>query len=189
MWILVDNYDSFSDMLLHYLLQLNPNTILLKNDECSVEEISEMRPERIILSPGPKSPMHAGITLDLIHAFHAFTPILGICLGHQAIGTYFGARLDKAMQPRHGKVSQISINNTLPIFSGLPEKVPVMRYHSLVISELDNTNLRSIAHDKDGAIMALAHNYYPCVGLQFHPESVLTPHGATMLKNWASHQY
>ncbi|PZF72385.1 anthranilate synthase component II [Taibaiella soli] len=185
MWVLIDNYDSFTYILLHYLLQTGNECVVYRNDEISLEQLIELNPSRIIISPGPETPLQAGISLDVIRHFHDKIPILGVCLGHQAIGMFFGATLKHAPVPMHGKISTAH-HSGHPLFNGIENSFDVMRYHSLVIEDLENTGLKSIAHTGDGCIMAIVHEKYPCVGIQFHPESVGTGAGLQMLKNWSS---
>ena len=184
MWVLIDNYDSFTWILYHYLLQTGHQCNVYRNDEISVTQLAALNPERLILSPGPETPARAGITIEAIDYFHNRIPILGICLGHQALGEYFGARLTHAPSPMHGKTSLIS-HTGHPIFAGIPSPFTAMRYHSLVVTGFADTQLNSIAQTADGTIMALEHNKYPCTGLQFHPESIGTEWGAQILMNWA----
>ena len=185
MWILLDNYDSFTYILHHYLLQTGAECIVRKNDELTVAELAAMNPQRLIISPGPETPLQAGITLEAIAHFHDKIPILGVCLGHQALGMHFGAKLIHIPYPMHGKTSQVT-HNGHPLFNSLPNPTDVMRYHSLAINELEGTGLQSIATSiDDNIIMAVAHETHPCVGIQFHPESIGTTDGMKMLKNWA----
>lgn len=183
MWALIDNYDSFTWILWHYLLQTGNECRVYRNDQISVDELAALAPERIIISPGPETPMQAGITMQVIDRFHAHTPILGVCLGHQALGMYFGAKLVH-VAPMHGKISTLT-HNDHPLFTGIPSPFTVMRYHSLALEGLEQTALQSLAFSDDGVLQALAHPHYPCLGVQFHPESVGTPHGLQLLKNWA----
>jgi anthranilate synthase/aminodeoxychorismate synthase-like glutamine amidotransferase len=184
MWLLIDNYDSFTYILHHYLLQTGNECKVVRNDEITVDEIRAMNPERIIISPGPETPMQAGISMDVIDQFHKEKPILGICLGHQAIGMYFGGELKHAPLPMHGKTSEVKHDNS-KLFTGVALPFTVMRYHSLVIENIEQTELVATAHSQDGCIMALQHKIYPCTGIQFHPESVGTNVGLQLLKNWA----
>jgi anthranilate synthase/aminodeoxychorismate synthase-like glutamine amidotransferase len=184
MWVLLDNYDSFTYILHHYLIQTGVCCEVFRNDEITVEALRFMNPERIIISPGPETPKEAGICLDVIHQFHQSTPILGVCLGHQALGTYFGARLVKAPEPRHGKTSEI-IHQEEGIFRDIPNPMRVMRYHSLVLENLDRSELVVTATSlDDGQVMAMKHPRFPCTGVQFHPESIGTIHGLQLLQNW-----
>ena len=183
MFILIDNYDSFTYILHHYLLQTGHECVVYKNDEITVDELIALNPERIIISPGPETPLQAGITMSVIDHFHKHIPILGVCLGHQALGMYFGARLVHTA-PMHGKTSEVT-HAGYELFKNIPSPFTVMRYHSLAVDQFETTELQAIAHTADGTIMALAHRHYPCIGVQFHPESVGTEHGLQLLKNWA----
>ncbi|MEI8278311.1 MAG: aminodeoxychorismate/anthranilate synthase component II [Bacteroidota bacterium] len=184
MWVLIDNYDSFTHILHHYLLQTGNECIVYRNDEISLQQLIELRPSRIIISPGPKTPLQAGLCMELIAHFHDKVPILGVCLGHQGLGMYFGAELVHTDYPMHGKTSLIS-HNQHPIFHNIPSPFTVMRYHSLAVKGFENTNLEVVASTDDGIVMALAHKEYPCMGLQFHPESIGTEYGLQLLKNWS----
>lgn len=189
MWVLIDNYDSFTYILHHYLLMTGNDCTVVRNDEISIPELQQLRPERIILSPGPETPKTAGITMDVVSSFHAHTPILGICLGHQAIGMHFGGRLTHAPYPMHGKTSNITYADH-QLFEGLPQPFTAMRYHSLCLENIENTGLRTLATAQDdGLIMAIEHQYFPCIGLQFHPESIGTPWGQNLLRNWSNIDY
>ena len=183
MYILIDNYDSFTYILHDYLLQTGNECRVYRNDEITVAELEQMAPSRIIISPGPETPVQAGITMAVIDRFHRHTPILGVCLGHQALGMYFGAKLVKLGYPMHGKTSEVS-HNSHRLFRGMPDPFMVMRYHSLAIEGLQGTPLLPLANTADGTLMALAHREYPCIGVQFHPESIGTPFGLQLLKNW-----
>ncbi len=183
MVLLIDNYDSFTYNLYDYILQLGVTCRVVRNDELTLNEIAAIKFSSAIISPGPKIPAQAGITMDFIKQFHATKPILGICLGHQAIGQFFGAQLINAKAPVHGKTSVISHTNHF-LFKNLPEKFEVMRYHSLVIDKLEKTGLQITATTADGEIMAVAHQQYKIAGVQFHPESILTQHGLQLMKNW-----
>lgn len=185
MWALLDNYDSFTHILYHYLLQLHGDVRIWRNDEISAEALKKLNPERIILSPGPGRPSGAGITMEVIAAFHSHIPVLGICLGHQAIGEFFGARLQRSALPRHGRTSSLQ-HQGHPLFSGLPAEFPVMRYHSLELRDWEAAGLEPLAFSDDGVLMAFRHLVFPVTGMQFHPESVLTAHGLQLLRNWAA---
>ncbi len=189
MWVLIDNYDSFTYILHHYLLMTGNDCRVVRNDEISIPELRQLRPERIILSPGPETPKTAGITMDVVSAFHEHTPLLGICLGHQAIGLHFGGRLAHAPYPMHGKTSTIRhVEHRL--FDGLPQPFTAMRYHSLCLENLANTGLQTLATAQDdGLIMAIEHQQYPSIGFQFHPESIGTPLGQRLLRNWSNIDY
>jgi anthranilate synthase/aminodeoxychorismate synthase-like glutamine amidotransferase len=184
MWALIDNYDSFTYILLDYLLQTGNECMVYRNDELTLQQLVALTPERLIISPGPETPLQAGITLDAIGHFHSRIPILGVCLGHQAIGTYFGGRLVHASYPMHGKVSEVT-HSGHPLFQNIPSPFTAMRYHSLIVTELEGTSLEAVAHTDDSTVMALTHKTYPCMGVQFHPESVGTGYGMQLLKNWA----
>lgn len=186
MWILLDNYDSFTYILHHYLLQTGNECVVYRNDELTVEELVALNPERLIISPGPETPIQAGITMDAIAYFHNRIPILGVCLGHQALGMYFGAELIHIPYPMHGKTSDVNHQHHA-LFKNVPSPCKVMRYHSLAIDKLEGTGLQTIAASADdNIIMAIAHETYPCTGIQFHPESIGTEHGLQLLKNWAA---
>ncbi len=183
MLLLLDNYDSFTYILLDYFKQLGISCRVVRNDQYSVQSLLDMHPDYLVLSPGPETPDKAGIMMELLEKCRGRIPILGVCLGHQAIGTLFGANLVKARRPMHGKCSTIQLAEH-PVFEGLPEKVEVMRYHSLILEDLRGTGLRGIAYTEDGELMALANDEERLLGLQFHPESVMTKHGLRMLENW-----
>lgn len=181
--LLLDNYDSFTYNLYDYLLQAGVGCVVVRND---APELSFLNPHdfgAVVLSPGPKRPDDAGLMLNLIASWHAQLPILGICLGHQALGAYFGGRVVRAQEPMHGKTSMVQ-HNGHALFAGIPEHFSVMRYHSLIVNNLERTPLHGIAWTEDGTIMALAHRYLPLLGVQFHPESILTECGLQLLKNW-----
>jgi anthranilate synthase/aminodeoxychorismate synthase-like glutamine amidotransferase len=184
MWVLIDNYDSFTWILHDYLLQTGNECVVYRNDELTVQQLIDIAPSRIIISPGPETPLQAGITMDVIDHFHKHVPILGVCLGHQALGMYFGARLVHAPYPMHGKTSAV-LHEGGPLFKDVPSPFTVMRYHSLIIEQLEGTPLRPIATSEDSIVMVLQHDIYPCTGIQFHPESVGTEYGLQLLKNWA----
>lgn len=187
MWLLIDNYDSFSHILLDYLKQIQSDIAIIQNDSHSLEELIAMHPEVIVLSPGPKAPNDAGITMTVIEHFHDKIPLLGICLGHQALAQYFGAKVTKAKFPMHGKTSIMS-HIAHPIFANVPETFPVMRYHSLEVTEYERTPLQPLAYTTDDqSLMAFAHHSLPIIGFQFHPESVLTTHGLALLQACAKY--
>jgi anthranilate synthase/aminodeoxychorismate synthase-like glutamine amidotransferase len=181
--LIIDNYDSFTYNLYDYFLQLKQSCQVIRNDELSLDQIQERSFDAIVLSPGPGVPEDAGILMPLIAEYYAKVPILGICLGHQAIGLHFGARLQKAMLPVHGKTSTL-FHQGDPLFEDLPDQFEVMRYHSLILDELERTDLQIIAQTKEGENMAIRHSNYPLTGVQFHPESILTQFGLELLANW-----
>ena len=183
MVLLLDNYDSFTYNLYDYILQLGQQCLVVRNDEMSLEQISALNFSSIVISPGPKTPKEAGITMQLIERFYQTKPILGICLGHQAIGQFFGAELVKAAKPMHGKTSSITHNGHW-LFKNIPSPFEVMRYHSLVIEENLPKYLHLLAETNTREPMVIAHKNLPIIGIQFHPESVLTEHGLQLLKNW-----
>ncbi len=185
MWVLIDNYDSFTYILHDYLLQTGNECTVYRNDEITVQQLADLNPERIIISPGPETPLQAGITMSVVDHFHKSTPILGVCLGHQALGMYFGAQLVHTPYPMHGKTSELTHTHH-PLFKGIPSPFTAMRYHSLAVNDFDNIQLEILARTEDRTIMALRHKHYPCIGVQFHPESVGTEYGLQLLKNWAA---
>lgn len=187
MILLVDNYDSFSYNLYQLLGELRPDIRVIRNDEMTVSEIEALRPERIILSPGPGRPEAAGRCMELIENMGAGIPILGVCLGHQAICAAFGGDIIYARELMHGKSSAIEFDGTCPLFRGCPEGMTVARYHSLAAdpSTLPKC-LRVTAKTLDGEIMAVEHRDRPVYGVQFHPESILTPQGKLVLNNFLS---
>jgi anthranilate synthase component 2 len=181
---LIDNYDSFTFNLVHYLGELGAEVKVWRNDEVSVGEALDAKPDALVLSPGPCTPNEAGICLDLVSAAGAATPILGVCLGHQAIGQVFGGRVVRAPLPMHGKVSRIS-HNARGLFRGVNGPFQATRYHSLVIERSDAPeDLEISAESDDGLIMAVAHRALPVHGVQFHPESIASEHGRTILGNF-----
>ena len=189
MWILLDNRDSFTHILRHSLLLAGaPDCTVLDSHSISLEELIALKPERLIISPGPQTPAAAGITMDAIAHFATRIPILGICLGHQALGLHFGAQLVKAPQPMHGFRSSLQCE-VHSLFAGVGEEVEVMRYHSLALELPADSPLKVIARaTDDGSIQAIAHRELPCVGVQFHPESVGTGLGIGMLRNWVGNR-
>ena len=180
---LLDNYDSFTYNLQHYLLQLNCEVTVKRNDETSVEEIKKINPDAIVFSPGPKTPRDAGVMNNVIKNFYEKIPMLGICLGHQALGEFFGAKLIHAVKPMHGKTSLVEFEKHL-LFENIPNPFEVMRYHSLILEEKKNLPIKFIAHTKTNEPMALFHEKLPIAGFQFHPESILTKDGMQSLRNW-----
>ena len=185
MILLIDNYDSFSYNVYQLLGAVEPDITVLRNDAVTVDAVSELRPEAIVLSPGPGRPANAGVCLDVIRTLGGRIPILGICLGHQAICEAFGAEVSYAKRLMHGKTSEVRLSAGAALFRGLPERIRVARYHSLAaVRETMPDCLRITAESADGEIMAVAHTAYKIYGLQFHPESVLTPDGKQIRENF-----
>ncbi len=185
MILLIDNYDSFSYNLFQLVGEIDPDIRVIRNDEMTVREISEMAPSHIILSPGPGRPEDAGIIIDTVKELGKKIPVLGVCLGHQAICAAYGAVITYAKQLMHGKQSLVSFDRDSVIFSGLPEKAHVARYHSLAADPATIPGcLRVTALTSDGEIMAVEHRQYPVYGLQFHPESIMTPNGKRIIANF-----
>ena len=185
MILLIDNYDSFSYNLYQLIGEINPDIRVIRNDEMTVEEIRELAPERIILSPGPGRPEDAGVIIDVAKELGKTIPILGVCLGHQAICAAFGATVTYAKQLMHGKQSITRVDNASPLFAHCPKEMPVARYHSLAADAATiPEELVVTATTEDGEVMAVAHRDYPIYGVQFHPESILTPDGKQMLRNF-----
>lgn len=186
MILLIDNYDSFTYNLYQYMGIFTTDIQVVRNDKITLEEIESMNPEKIVLSPGPKSPKEAGICLDTVRYFAGKKPILGICLGHQAIGEAFGATISYARTIFHGKQSVVEHDGT-GIFEGINSPIRVARYHSLAIMENTMPDcLEVTARTSDGEIMAVRHKEYPVIGLQFHPESIYTEHGKKMIENFVN---
>ena len=185
MILLIDNYDSFSYNLYQLIGKINPDIKVVRNDELRICDIEKLAPSHIIISPGPGRPIDAGICEDVIAHFKGKIPILGVCLGHQAICETFGAEITYAKELMHGKQSVVSIDTTSKLFEGLPDHISVARYHSLAANpDKLPSNLSVIATTTDGEIMAVKHKDYEIYGLQFHPESILTPDGETILRNF-----
>jgi len=182
--LVIDNYDSFTWNLVHYLEEIGARTKVIRNDELSAEAALDLKPDGIVLSPGPCTPKEAGICVEVVRQAPDDLPILGVCLGHQSIGAAEGGDIITAQEIRHGKISQIRHENG-PLFQGLPETYDVVRYHSLSIKpeNLPDT-LVADAFTADGEIMAVRHTSRPVFGVQFHPESILTEHGHALLRNW-----
>lgn len=185
MLLLIDNYDSFTYNLVHYLGELGEDVQVKRNDSLSVAEAMAMRPDAILLSPGPCDPDQAGICLDLIAAAaEARTPLMGVCLGHQSIGQVFGGKVVRAEQIMHGKIDEI-IHNESGVFAGLPSPFKATRYHSLTIDPMSVPACLDVtATVADGTIMGLQHRTLPIHGVQFHPESIATAHGHALLQNF-----
>ncbi len=184
MILLIDNYDSFTYNLYQYIGTFTDAILVVRNDRITISEIEKLNPDRIILSPGPKSPKDAGICIDVIRYFAGRKPILGICLGHQCIGEAFGGRVSYAKAILHGKQSLIE-HNEKGIFAGIPTPIKVARYHSLaVLNEELPDCLEVTSRAEDGEIMAMQHKEFPVFGLQFHPESIYTEYGKRMIENF-----
>jgi para-aminobenzoate synthetase component 2 len=184
MILLLDNYDSFTYNLAQYLGQMGQKLEVRRNDKITLDEIEELRPERIVISPGPCTPREAGVSVPLIQRFAGKIPILGVCLGHQAIGAAFGGRVIRAPKLMHGKTSEIK-HDGKTIFRGLPEPFVATRYHSLIVERKSlPPSLEISAETDDGTIMGLRHRELCVEGVQFHPESVLTPAGFQLLENF-----
>lgn len=185
MILLIDNYDSFSYNLYQLIGELEPDIRVIRNDEMTVEEINALAPERIILSPGPGRPEEAGVIVEAAEKLGKRIPILGVCLGHQAICAAYGARITYARRLMHGKQSRVRFDRDCPLFAGIPEYAPVARYHSLTADpDTIPDCLRVTAVTDEGEVMAVQHKEYPIFGVQFHPESIMTPDGKGMLKNF-----
>jgi anthranilate synthase component II len=181
---MLDNYDSFTYNLVQYLGELGAEVRVFRNDEITVEELEALRPSHVVISPGPGTPDEAGITLELIRKLAGRTPVLGVCLGHQAIGQVFGGKVVRAGQVMHGKVSTVR-HDAKGVFASLPDEFVATRYHSLVVEKASLPSCLEIsAHSEDGEIMGLRHRALPVEGVQFHPEALLTEHGHRMLQNF-----
>ena len=185
MTLLIDNYDSFSYNLYQMLGAIDPDIKVIRNDEMTVEEIENLSPDRIVLSPGPGRPENAGVILEVVEKLKGKFPILGVCLGHQAISMAFGATVTYAPRLMHGKQSEVTIDTSDLLFKGLQEKILVARYHSL-IADADTIpeELVVTAKTSENEVMAVRHKDYPIYGVQFHPESIMTPQGETILRNF-----
>jgi para-aminobenzoate synthetase component 2 len=186
MMLVIDNYDSFTHNLARYFENAGEASQIVRNDEITLEDITTLKPRAIIISPGPCTPQDSGICIDAIKKFGARIPILGICLGHQAIGEAYGATTARAAAPVHGKASTIT-HNGKSIFRDLPSPMEVGRYHSLIVTPPENVKsypLKTTAQTEDGEIMAMQHTKHPVYGLQFHPESILTTHGEALVENF-----
>lgn len=183
MLILIDNYDSFTYNLVQYFLSLGQELLVFKNDQVSIKEIEHLAPSHLVISPGPKGPKDAGISLDLINHFHQRLPILGICLGHQCLAYAFGASIIQAPEIIHGKTSLIS-HNKQKLFQNIPNLFNATRYHSLAIDIKTLPNCFAIDAWAEQTIMAISHRLYPLYGLQFHPEAILSEYGPQLLTNF-----
>jgi anthranilate synthase/aminodeoxychorismate synthase-like glutamine amidotransferase len=188
MIFVLDNYDSFTYNLVQYLGELGAEVVIRRNDQVSVAEVEAMLPERIVVSPGPCTPSQAGISVDLFRHFAGKVPVLGVCLGHQALGQAFGAKVVRSAHLMHGKTSQVQHDNRT-IFRGLPFPITATRYHSLIVQEADlpaELEISAWTTERDGsrAIMGLRHRTFRLEGVQFHPESVLTDQGKKLMENF-----
>lgn len=185
MIVLLDNYDSFSYNLYQCIGEMNGDIRVIRNDEMTAEEVFALHPDHVILSPGPGRPADAGITMDVVRTHPGTVPILGVCLGHQAICEAFGATVTYAKTLMHGKQSQVSFDLDCPLFFGCPAQAKVGRYHSLAVDQATLPScLKVTARTADGEVMAVQHREFPIYGVQFHPESILTPDGKKILQNF-----
>lgn len=185
MILFIDNYDSFTYNLVQFCGSVNPDIKVVRNDEITVEEIEKLNPSHIILSPGPGYPKNAGVCEDVIRKLKGKFPILGVCLGHQAICEVFGAEIAHARKLMHGKKSNIIVDNNCKIFEDMPNVIEGARYHSLIANRSSiPEDLRVTAQDETGEVMGVKHRDYEIYGLQFHPESILTSHGMQMIRNF-----
>ena len=186
MILVIDNYDSFTYNLVQYIGELGYEVVVKRNDEITCEEVNTLNPEKIVISPGPCTPLEAGISVEIIKTIEK--PIFGVCLGHQAIGVAFGGEVIKANAPIHGKLSLINHSES-GVFKDIENPYNVVRYHSLIVNPenlSDELEITATLVEDENMIMGLSHKTKPIVGVQFHPESVLTPHGKQLLKNWVS---
>ena len=187
MIVVIDNYDSFTYNLVQYLGELGEDLRVFRNDKITLEEIERLKPARIVISPGPGTPTDAGITEDAVRHFHKSVPILGVCLGHQAIGEVFGGKIVRAPTLMHGKTSEI-FHDGKRLFEGLPQGFPATRYHSLMVTEVPSC-LEISARTNDGVVMGLRHRDFPTEGIQFHCESIMTAAGKNLLWNFLTHDH
>lgn len=187
MIVIIDNYDSFTYNLFQYIGEINPDIKVVRNNKTTPSEVMELGPTHIIISPGPGFPKDAGISIDLIKEAGPHIPVLGVCLGHQAIGEAFGGKVVHAQKQVHGKTSIIDVSKECSLFSNLSKKIRVGRYHSLIVEkESLPDELVVTAETSEGEIMGLMHKDFPIYGIQFHPESILTPLGKEIIKNFLS---
>lgn len=183
MVIVIDNYDSFTYNLVQYLGELGADVRVFRNDQVTLEEIAALRPSHIVISPGPGTPDDGGVSNEVIRAFGPTTPVLGVCLGHQCIGQVYGGEVTRAPRLMHGKTSSV-YHNGHGLFNGVPSPFTATRYHSLIVEEAVPETLAVTAFTRDGEVMGVQHREYPVVGVQFHPESILTEHGKRILQNF-----
>lgn len=183
MLVVIDNYDSFTYNLVQYLGELGQEIVVFRNDQVTIEELKELNPDHIVISPGPGTPDDGGISLEILTAFGETTPIFGVCLGHQCIGQAYGGKVDRAPRLMHGKTSPVYHNGT-GIFTGVPSPFQATRYHSLIVEEPVPDELEVTAFTSQGEVMGVRHKKYKTVGVQFHPESILTEHGKRILQNF-----
>ena len=183
MILIIDNYDSFVFNVARYFEELGAPTRVVRNDEVTTDDL---KTKAIVISPGPCTPHEAGASMDIMRDYSGKLPILGICLGHQVMGEVFGGVVKRAKKPMHGDSSEIT-HNSSGIFKDVPQKFSAGRYHSLIVENVDNTNLTATAWSDDGEIMGLQHKHHPTFGVQFHPESILTEHGYDLLRNFLGH--
>jgi anthranilate synthase component 2 len=187
MILLIDNYDSFSYNLYQLIGSINPDIKVVRNDALSVDEIKNLAPNRIVISPGPGKPSDAGICIEAVKRLYSSIPIIGICLGHQAIYEAFGGTVSYASKLMHGKSSAVTVDRENALFKGLPPVIQAARYHSLAgIKSTLPDSLKITAWTEDGDVMAVCHKEYPVYGVQFHPESILTSNGKTIIENFLS---
>ena len=183
MVLVIDNYDSFTYNLVQYLGELGADVRVFRNDQITLEEIAALKPDHIVISPGPGDPSEGGISNDVIRSFGLTTPVLGVCLGHQCIGQVYGGVVSRAPRLMHGKTSAV-YHNGHGLFNGIPSPFTATRYHSLIVEEPLPEGLAVTAFTRDGEVMGVQHREYPVVGVQFHPESILTEHGKRILQNF-----
>jgi anthranilate synthase component II len=183
MIVVIDNYDSFTYNLVQYFGELGAELTVFRNDEVTVAELEALRPDHIVISPGPGDPQDGGVSSDVIRAFGPTTPVLGVCLGHQCIGEVYGGVVSRAPRLMHGKTSSV-YHNGQGVFNGIPSPFKATRYHSLIVEEPLPDVLEVTAFTRDGEVMGLHHREYPVMGVQFHPESILTEHGKRILRNF-----
>ncbi|HWQ76233.1 MAG TPA: aminodeoxychorismate/anthranilate synthase component II [Syntrophomonas sp.] len=187
MILLIDNYDSFAYNLYQFIGMLNPDIKVIRNDELTATAIKALNPSHIVLSPGPGYPQDAGVCMETAAALGKEIPQLGVCLGHQAICAAFGATVAPARKLMHGKTSEIALDNSCPLFQGLPPRIKAARYHSLAaLNDTIPPCLRVTAETDDGEVMGVMHNDYPVFGVQFHPESIMTPDGMQIIRNFVT---